>query len=544
MTRFFQKKQAKSLAIGFVSLFVVLIGYGAFHYSKANRINAYLQARSSGSGQVLENIKEYLVWADTNEQLTNDQARYTSFKRYSKAELVSKRQQLQTATAADDMYVKSVGRKFLIFPDYRIAVKPVALTIKTNVPNVDILLNHKKIAVSQSEDFSTTIERLPAADYRASINGYYKDRKIKVSKTYDGKNHTLDLRVTFKTFTVTSNVRDGELYVDGERVETLKAGQLQLEEYPVTETAKAYIKKTFPDGELTSSKHALAPVAEGSQLEINIDHLLTEEQAGQVLVAAFDQLLTYLNQGQDPAGPSPVFEQGANNAFYKGLKDSIKAKFQTDTRKASRLSIPSILLSKLTQIGKQSYLVDFTAVYDFVYDKETDPEKGTSGNVRQDLTGKLTLKKSGDSYLVSQSGPKNITVASEKNQVKPSIFPEGLVGTWIGHRSDMTFTMILAKDGSITTTIGNKNGNGSQTTKSAKITKVEEKGDGLFLYTVAPDADIAALVPGGGLGGVNVKYAFGVKWSGDVATIVVWQTANNAAFDYSKPMLGPDMKKQ
>nr|WP_269206304.1 hypothetical protein [Streptococcus equi] len=37
------------------------------------------------------------------------------------------------------------------------------------------------------------------------------------------------------------------------------------------------------------------------------------------------------------------------------------------------------MLSKLTQIGKQSYLVDFTAVYDFVYDKETDPEKALQG---------------------------------------------------------------------------------------------------------------------------------------------------------------------
>nr|WP_231193130.1 hypothetical protein [Streptococcus equi] len=47
-----------------------------------------------------------------------------------------------------------------------------------------------------------------------------------------------------------------------------------------------------------------------------------------MLVAAFDQLLTYLNQGQDPAGLSTVFEQGANNAFYKGLKDSIKQNFK------------------------------------------------------------------------------------------------------------------------------------------------------------------------------------------------------------------------
>lgn len=155
-----------------------------------------------------------------------------------------------------------------------------------------------------------------------------------------------------------------------------------------------------------------------------------------MLVAAFDQLLTYLNQGQDPAGLSTVFEQGANNAFYKGLKDSIKAKFQTDTRKASRLSIPSILLSKLTQIGKQSYLVDFTAVYDFVYDKETDPEKGTSGNVRQDLTGKLTLKNLGIATLLVSLVLKILQLPAKKSG-QAVYFPRGASGnldrTSLGH---------------------------------------------------------------------------------------------------------------
>ncbi|TYK87965.1 hypothetical protein E0F67_11770, partial [Streptococcus pyogenes] len=145
-----------------------------------------------------------------------------------------------------------------------------------------------------------------------------------------------------------------------------------------------------------------------------------------------------------------VFEAGASNDFYRGLKESIKAKFQTDSRRASSLSIPSILLTKMTQVGKESYLLDFTATYEFMYDKATDPAKQTSGRISQELTGKMTLKKVGEVYLVSQSGPKNITVANENNQVKaPSVFPENMLGTWTGQREDASISVTIAEDGII-----------------------------------------------------------------------------------------------
>nr|WP_231193131.1 hypothetical protein [Streptococcus equi] len=66
----------------------------------------------------------------------------------------------------------------------------------------------------------------------------------------------------------------------------------------------------------------------------------------------------------------------------------------------------------------------------------------------------------------------------------------------------------------------------------------------MFLYTVAPDADIAALVPGGGIGWCQCQIRFWCQMEWRCRYDSVWQTANNAAFDYSKPMLGPDMKKQ
>lgn len=545
MTKPFHHKKLKQITIiAATSLFLFLIG-GAFYYSKNHCINAYLKARSAQSGPVFENIKAYLVWDDTNEQITNDEAMYTKFRRYSQKELRQKKQDLKAASQDSAVQVKSVGRRFWIFPDYRIAIKPMDLTIKTNVPQADVLLNQKKVAVSDSEQFSVKLDRLPTAEYTASIRGKHNGRNIKVNKSYDGDNPVLDLSVSFRTFLVTSNAKQGDLYFDDNHIGTLKDGQLQVEDYPVTENAQAYMKTTFPDGELRSQKYALADVEEGATLEILVTDLLEEDKAGELLVSAFDQLMHYLSTGQDSSNLRSVFEAGSSNAFYRGLKESIKAKFQTDTRKASRLNIPSILLTTMTQVGKTTYVLDFTATYEFLYDNSTDPEQHTSGHINQDLTGKVTVKKVGHHYLISQSGSKNITVVKEDNQLKaPSVFPESILGTWTGQANGLSIHMSLASDGTITTKVEDQKGNRSKETRTAKISKVEDKGNGFYLYTPDPGSDISALAPEGGLGGANVKYAYGFKISGKTASPVVWQAALTHEFDYTKPLSGVTLQKQ
>ena len=61
-----------------------------------------------------------------------------------------------------------------------------------------------------------TFERLPIADYTASISGN-NGKPVELSKAYDGENNLLDLSVSFKSFKVTSNLTDGELYFDDTR---------------------------------------------------------------------------------------------------------------------------------------------------------------------------------------------------------------------------------------------------------------------------------------------------------------------------------------
>lgn len=544
MKNFFKKRWVKVSLTIFALLILSILALGGFYYSKTSVIDRYVKARSQKSGPVFENIKEYLVWSDTKETITNDEATFAEFSRLDKSQVKEVKEALKSADQSDDQYLVSTGRHFGIFPDYHVAMRPMSLTIKTNLKDEDILLNQKFVTRSDSDKFSTELKRLPIADYKASINGKYKGRDVEISKSYDGKNKVLDLSVTFMNFTVSSNLTDGELYFDDSRIGSLKEGTYKVEDYPVTHTAQAYVKKNFPDGDISSKKVALDQIQDGSDVKLDVDNLLSAEKAGQYLLSAFDQLMIYTSNRQDSASINDVFENGANNAFYKGLKESVKAKLETDSRKASSFAIPNVVLNNLTQVGKESYLVDFSATYDYGYDKSTDPAKSSSGHITQDINGKMTLKKSGDKYIVSEAGVKNITVVNEKNEVKaPSLLPEGLVGTWSGTKDDITYTLTFAEDGTVTRKKDYKDPKKKDEMTTAKISKSEEKSEGDYRLNFS-SGNGEIMVIGGGIGGMNIKYDYGVRVEGDSITPIIWQTGSNQEFDYSKPLPGLTLKRE
>ncbi|MGT2958335.1 hypothetical protein A9Q68_07585 [Streptococcus bovimastitidis] len=544
MKNFFKKRWVKVSLTIFALLILSILALGGFYYSKTSVIDRYVKARSQKSGPVFENIKEYLVWSDTKETITNDEATFAEFSRLDKSQVKEVKEALKSADQSDDQYLVSTGRHFGIFPDYHVAMRPMSLTIKTNLKDEDILLNQKFVTRSDSDKFSTELKRLPIADYKASINGKYKGRDVEISKSYDGKNKVLDLSVTFMNFTVSSNLTDGELYFDDSRIGSLKEGTYKVEDYPVTHAAQAYVKKNFPDGDISSKKVALDQIQDGSDVKLDVDNLLSAEKAGQYLLSAFDQLMIYTSNRQDSASINDVFENGANNAFYKGLKESVKAKLETDSRKASSFAIPNVVLNNLTQVGKESYLIDFSATYDYGYDKSTDPAKSSSGHITQDINGKMTLKKSGDKYIVSEAGVKNITVVNEKNEVKaPSLLPEGLVGTWSGTKDDITYTLTFAEDGTVTRKKDYKDPKKKDEMTTAKISKSEEKSEGDYRLNFS-SGNGEIMVIGGGIGGMNIKYDYGVRVEGNSITPIIWQTGSNQEFDYSKPLPGLTLKRE
>lgn len=547
------KKTSISLFIVGI-LFLSFLVWGFIHYSKGHVIDRYIAARSLKKGDTFDNIKEYLVWADTKEKITFDEAKYADFDRISSSDKDTVKEELKSATSSDEVYVTSVGRRFFFFPDYKIAMKPLSLTITTNVNGMDILLNNKKVTTSDSENFKTTVEHLPRASYTAWLVGTYKDRAIKLSKDYDGSQKEINLDVSFKNFVVTSNLADADLYFDKTKIGTLTDGRYEVKDYPLTASAKAYVKKSFSDGSLVSKKKDLSEISENETVAFNVEKQLDDTTAGQLLINAFDQLAQYTTNFSDPSTVTQYFEGGTSNGFYKGLKSSVQSKLITDKRLASQFSIPSILLTSVTQVGKTSYTIGFSATYNFYFDKVTDTKNETYGNVVQNLTGVLTAKKVGDSYQVSKTGDQNITVSSEDSQLKKdkkvekktentlSSFPSALIGTWKGESNGATFTFIFSDNGTITKKVKTDDSD-EEKVYTAKVTKLTEKASGLYLYDYDSSSELSAFTVGG-IGGVGVKYAYGIKFDGTTATPVIWQAATDDDFDYTQPSGGLSLKKE
>ncbi|WP_159796145.1 zinc ribbon domain-containing protein [Streptococcus halichoeri] len=525
---------------------LVLLGLagGAFYFSKGATATRYVKARQK-PGNTFENIKAFLIWQDNNQQLTSDEARFATFNKLTTTEAKQMKAVLKSASSGDATYMKVVGRRFGIFPDYRVAVKPLTLTIKTNVAKSDILLNQKLVATTQTDHDTLVVKRLPEASYHITLNGNYKGKPVHVTKDYDGQETTIDLSVAIKQFKVVSDLKDGEVYADGIRIGTLKDGSFAVTDFPVTPTSKLFVKKNFPDGQLKSKKVPLAPISDGETVDVSIGNLLDDNMATKVLLSAFNHLMAYTVSQQDPPDLAAVFEQGASNAFYKGLKESVKSKLMTDRRKASHFAIPNISLRNLQQVGKTSYVLDFAALYDYTYDKDTDPAKQTSGHVTQDISGQMTVKKRDGHYLVSHSGTNSITATGEKSDLKaPAIFPEDLIGTWSMDKDGVHYRLAFAKDGKVSLSQIFKDKKKAPITKSLKVLKAEEKGDKRYVFTCEPGADTTVFTIGGGLGGQNVAYAHGALVDGNKLTLLLWQTQQGHAFDYSKPLPGPRLTKE
>ena len=97
-------------------LLLVFVVWGSSHYSKKQVIRDYVAAYQK-SGDTFDNIKGYIVWADNNEKVTTDEAKYATFTKLSTSEADKLSRDLINADASDDAYVKKIGRKFLIFPN-------------------------------------------------------------------------------------------------------------------------------------------------------------------------------------------------------------------------------------------------------------------------------------------------------------------------------------------------------------------------------------------------------------------------------------------
>lgn len=435
--------------------------WGSIYFSRAQVLERYLTVRQQ-SGELAERVKPYVVWADTTDYLSLEELSWAKFPQLTPEQAEALRDDILSNQPGDDLYMTNIGSKFWIFPDYRLAMKPLTLTLKTNIKGAQLTLNDRQVGVSDSDNYQVSVDRLPQSDYRAGLKGTYQERPLDLTKSYEPGHPVLDLSFQFKTFSISSNLLDGQVYSDEQKIGQLVDGGASFEDLAVTPGAQVYVKKTFPDGDLVSDKVSLDQVVDGQDLDLSVQGLMSEDEATAKLLAAFDQLAVYYSNGhQDGAALSSLFDGGDKNEFYGLLKASIATKTQNDARLATSFAIPSLYVTDVQQIGKTSYRVTFGGQYDYYYDKATDPKHKSQGHIYQAISGGFTLEKKGEAYLIATKGGV-LDLDAEDNQIKlpPSLktvtgLPSGLAGTWEMRRDDLGAKVYLSfqPSGVLTTTL-------------------------------------------------------------------------------------------
>lgn len=507
--------------------------WGSLYFSRAQVLERYLMVRQQ-EGDMAELVKPYLVWADTSEYLSMDELRSGHFPTLTADQAAALKEQILSSDRNDALYMTTIGSKFWIFPDYRLAMKPLSLTLKTNIPDAQLTLNDRQVAVSDSDNYQVTVDRLPQADYEAGVKGRYQDRAVELTKAYTPGQEVLDLSFSFKTFSVTSNLLDGQVYLDDKALEPLTEGVANFTDLPVTADAQVYVKKTFPDGDLVSDKVNLAQVTEGQELDLSVDGLMAEEEASTKLLAAFDQLLAYYTSGQDGPDLSSLFSGGSTNDFYSLLKTSIATKTRNDSRLATSLAIPSLYVTAIQQIGKASYRVSFGGQYDYYYDKATDPKHRSQGHIYQAISGGFTLEKKGDSYAIAAKGGE-LNLDAEDNQIKLPLtlktvagLPSGLTGTWELRRDDLAGTVYMVfQNGRLKTTVVYDD----KTREELNLTISSHQPIGSGLHALKelsgqPEALILDSAP---------PTVYGLLVAGDQLVVLGWDLPEGSSFDPEAP---------
>lgn len=374
---------------------VTLCAYliGNHYYSRESVATRYLET----SGK-LDKQLEYEVWSDSQKPIKESEVSYWKKSKSPKPELVD-------LISGNTMV--EVGRKWLVFPDWKVAVQPADTTISTNTKDMTITINDKQWEKSDSNHFSKTV-RLYPGDYHFSLTGKLDDQEVSTSskQTLKGDEHVA-LDIAYLSFTVNSNLADGDLYIGSKKITRLSNGKADVSNLAVTKNAKISVQKTFEDAsKATSNTYLIKDIEDGDSVTLDAKGVLDRDTADQLLTAAYRKLDAYEDNHTTPDGLTDVFQGGATNSMYKDVVNMIETNTtNAKNRPAESISFDDIDVTNVKQVSAKKYVVDFTVVNSFYYAYDSKFKNSgyyddkTAWSVTVDYVGKKDQSDESNSYF-------------------------------------------------------------------------------------------------------------------------------------------------
>lgn len=388
-------KSKKILMIaGIVVAVLALTGYsfGSYYYSRGQVAERYETAAKKSFKDSLE----YQVWSDTKKEIKTSEVKYTDTKNtttYSKSQLMSGER------------MQKVGRQFLIFPKWRVVVDPGTVDLTVNTADLNLTINGVSYGTTDGNNYTAELKHLYPGTYNFVASGKVNDQDITVSSEENVTSRTeVNLSVKYLSFTVKSNLKDGDLYVGGTKVGTLSSGKLDVNKVAVAGSSAVYVKKNFDDGSsIKTETLSIKKISEGQTVTLDADGVLDRDTADRLLTAAYGKFGSYAsNHNTTPDGVSDIFLNGIDDTMYKDvIADIDKNTTGAKNRSADSITFSDVDVTDVVQTGEKTFKVTFTAVYDFYYGY--DSKFKSSGDIKDKISWTCNVEYVGDDDSDSSS---------------------------------------------------------------------------------------------------------------------------------------------
>ena len=388
-------KSKKILMIaGIVVAVLALTGYsfGSYYYSRGQVAKRYETAAKKSFKDSLE----YQVWSDTKKEIKTSEVKYTDPKNtttYSKSQLMSGER------------MQKVGRQFLIFPKWRVVVDPGTVDLTVNTADLNLTINGVSYGTTDGNNYTAELKHLYPGTYNFVASGKVNDQDITVSSEENVTSRTeVNLSVKYLSFTVKSNLKDGDLYVGGTKVGTLSSGKLDVNKVAVAGSSAVYVKKNFDDGSsIKTETLSIKKISEGQTVTLDADGVLDRDTADRLLTAAYGKFGSYAsNHNTTPDGVSDIFLNGTDDTMYKDvIADIDKNTTGAKNRSADSITFSDVDVTDVVQTGEKTFKVTFTAVYDFYYGY--DSKFKSSGDIKDKISWTCNVEYVGDDSDSSSS---------------------------------------------------------------------------------------------------------------------------------------------
>lgn len=392
--------------VGIIAAIVVIIlaavGYkfGTAHFSRDNQLDSFITAINAGDAT---KVAQVIHSEDTNLTVSTDSVKpFITYFKENKAELNNLKQALKADASYFGVNFTKNGKKFLIFDNYMADVASVYGAMTTNVKDAEISFDEKKVATSDSAEFSRKFGPILPGLYAIKAVGKDSSGKEMTLSTKpilkaDDSNE-LDLTFTMVVIPIESNIADATVMINGKDAGQLEEGAATIGPMLFEKGMKVQLVKKTTDGELKSEEAEIsaedfpADAEDNYPLELDFDVADADDvQSG--LFDFYDDFSDAVEtfNAYDPASfAAKYYENGQKNEGFTGIGEYIASCRARYDKKEYQGVYFEIEVTSVTPTAQDAYTVNYHVIYHTSYPYETKKDTRVEGFDYSNVKIKLT----------------------------------------------------------------------------------------------------------------------------------------------------------